>query len=646
MAISKEKRRAQLREAAARYRARHPEEKRNSDKKFRDKTQTARPIIAIDCEGVDVSEDRHELVLVGASTGVMRHSPNGDGFRTEDILDKFFLPLLLDNRGAIFVSFGFDYDARMIFRDVSALQWEAIKLKSKPVRVMDGKYRVTWTKNQLSITFLKVAGRPCITIYDMIDFFGGTFVSAIEKYIAPGFDENAQQDFEKVIEGKKVRGSLTLDEFDYIVDYWWAEIQFMPVLIETLRDSVEKYLDIVVTKWNTATQLTTELLNRHKVSDVMQAAPDWVPVDRAFFGARIEAFYVGRVGQDVWDYDLNGAYGYGLKWLPNLKTGTWVEIPGEEFSWLTDYVPFGIYELEYEHWDVSTVLPQPLPVRRGKALLFPASADTFVWGPEAWLVRNEVRVVRAWVYQDDGSRPLSDLADQLWNTRATMRRDGDPAEKVVKQALARVVGKFCQSFGTETNYFTGQIEREPRYRRLEYAGFLTSFTRARLFEAMQIVVQSGGIIYNCNTDGFTTNIDVGQRLDFIHGFGDDLGQWKAQKYEDLIIVETNMYMLKNTPWAEKQQGKDWVVKKAGYGPGYSITYDEIIEELSRDDIWDREAPMVFRGKRFDAEAMVWGWEYTSRYLGGKGKRIHTRNCGACAEGLRPSDAPHTLTPRL
>lgn len=646
MAVDKDKRRAQNAAAAARYRERHPERRKETVRASKVKEKAVRPIIAIDSEGVDVSDDRHELVLIGASTGDILWETSDEGIPTERILEKLLLPLLLENRSAVFVSFGFDYDIRMILRDVSSLQWEAFKLRRKPMKVCGGKYQVTWTKNQLSITFLKVPGRPCITIYDVIDFFGGTFVSAVEKYLSADFNEEDEIAFERVIAGKADRSTFTLADFDSIREYWWEEIQFLPQLVEKLRDSIEKYLGITLTRWNTATQLTTELLTRHNVLNVMEGAPDWVPVESAFFGARIEAFCVGRVGEEVWDYDLNGAYGYGLKWLPNLRTGKWVEIDGSEFNWTRDYVPFGIYELEYESWDLASVQPQPLPVRRGKAILFPTSVHTHVWGPEAWLVRNEARVIRAWVYQDDGTRPLSALADQLWETRSAMRSSNDPAEKVVKQALARVVGKFCQSFGTETNYFTGEIEKEPRYRRLEYAGFLTSFTRARLFEAMQIVLREGGEVYNCNTDGFTTNRDIGQRLDFIHGFGEELGQWKVKKYEDLIIIETNMYMLKNTPWSRESDGKDWVIKKAGYGPGYKITYEEIMDELSRDDIWDRDAPMVFRGIRFDDERMVWDWEYTARHLGGKGKRIHTRNCGACQAGVRPSDGAHTLTPRF
>lgn len=645
MAVDREKRKAQMREASARYRARHPEAKRATDKAQRDKVRAVRPIIGIDSEGVD-TDNGHQLVLIGASTGDVQMDRDGDGLRTEDILDKFMLPLLLENRNAIFVSYGFDYDVRMIMRDISQLQWEAVKLRRGSVKILGAKYRVTWTKNQLSITFLKIAGRPCITIYDVIDFFGGSFVDSVEKYLGPQFDDADRMAFDKVIAGKARRSTFAVSDFDMIMEYWWEEIQFLPPMMETLRDSVEKYLGITITKWNTATQLTVDMLNRVNALDVMEAAPEWVPVKDAFIGARIEAFSVGHVNEEVWDYDLNGAYGYGLKWLPNLKTGKWIEIDGADFVWTRDYVPFGIYELEWENWDIASVAPQPLPVRRGKAILFPTSVHTVVWGPEAWLVRNEARVLRAWVYVDDGTRPLSSLADTLWETRSAMRSANDPAEKVVKQALARIVGKFCQSFGTETNYFTGEIEKEPRFRRLEYAGFLTSFTRARLFEAMQIVLQEEGAIYNCNTDGFTTNTDIGKRLSLLHGFGDELGQWKVRKYEDLIIVETNMYMLKNTPWQVGVDGKEWVVKKAGYGPGYKITYEEIMVELSREDVWDKESPMIFTGVRFDDEEMVWTTEYTARHLGGKGKRIHTGNCSACARGLAPCDAAHTLTPRF
>lgn len=641
--VDRARRREQNRLAAERYRTRHPERRRASNRAYKQRTQEERPIIAIDSEGVDVSDDSHQLVLIGASTGDIVFREDGSGIETRRIFDKLFLPLLMNNRSAIFVSFGFDYDVRMILRDVSAIQWEAIKLH-KPTKIMDRNYRVTWTKNRFSVTFLKIPGRPCITIYDVIDFVGSTFVQAVEKYLRPNFDVADAETFDKVIEGKERRNKFGVKDFSYILEYWNSEIGFLPWLVETIRDSITKYLGITVTEWDVATQLTKKMLDKHEVLSFMRAAPDVVPVERAFFGARIEPFYVGRIGEEVWDYDINGAYGYALKWLPNLTTGEWVEISGEDFKWDRDYVPFGIYELDYESWDVGSVLPQPLPVRRGSALLFPPSAHTFVWGPEAWLVREDAEVVRAWVYKDDGTRPLAPLADELWSVRMRMRVDGDPAEKVIKQALARVVGKFCQSFGTEIDYFTGEIVRSPKYRRLEYAGFLTSLTRAQLYQAMDVVTREGGQVYNCNTDGFTSNIDIGKRLEELHGFGEGLGQWKARKYEDLIIIETNMYMLKNYPW--HSDDKEWVIKKAGYGPGYKVTIDEIMDELSRDDIWDKDSPMIFTGVQFDDIDMRWITDYKVRHFGGKGKRIHTGNCSACADGLAPSDAPHTLTPRF
>jgi hypothetical protein len=630
----------------AAYRRAHPDRVRAVDAKRRQEDRENRPFVVIDFEGVN-TDNGHQLVLIGAHPGnnevedwdflYLDSEKTGEGFSTEFILEQLLLRLKLDVPNGIFISYGFKYDIAMMFRDLTQYQWKAIKL-GETRTVMNGRYRVTMRDYRISIKFLKEKGKPCITIYDVMDFFGGTMVDAVETYLSDLFDEEQRRQFEKVCSGKERRGEFTLDDIEEIEEYWIAENYFLPWLVREVQGSIYRELGIYLVEWDSPTQITSKVLEKYEVKKYMAPVPDWVPVDKAFFGGRIESFYAGHVGSEepLWDYDIGGAYGYGLKFLPDLTDGEWALVDGEGFDWYNDYVPFGIYEVEYECWDSSSSLPQPLPERRGDSVVYPTSTHTWVWGPEAFMVRKEIKLIRAWIYKSPSQCPLGRIADELWNARIRLRRQGDPAEKVIKQGLARMFGKFCQNQGTEIDPLSGEVIKYPPYRNLAYAGFLTSLTRARVYEAVRQSLILGGRVYNISTDGFTTSADIGNWLDGRHGYGNELGEWKAKRYNDMVLVETNMYMVQD-------RSGDWVIKKAGYGVGYKVSFKEVMRQMARADVW--ETPLMFPGIVFEDESLEWVTVTRERMLGGKGKRLHTRNCIACSNGLSPCDAPHTLTLR-
>lgn len=280
-------------------------------------------------------------------------------------------------------------------------------------------------------------------------------------------------------------------------------------------------------------------------------------------------------------------------------------------------------------------VPYPLFYRDEKACIhYPPVLEGWYWAPEVANIAGwpECEILDGWVYEDDGSYPFAWVAD-IYRTRQEWKEIGNPAEKALKLLLNSLYGKMAQRVGWNEKNRTA-----PKYHQIEWAGWVTSFTRAKLYRAM---LEAGQDLVAVETDAvFSTRklaVDVGT----------ELGDWEETQYDELIYLQSGFRFMR--------QGDEWKEKFRGFDKG-SIHLDDVIAYLRDIDFTDSRVPPAFVGEttRFigmgaafmSKNAERWRvWETTSRELrlGSDGKRVHiSAFCTACQNGISPYDGFHQL----
>jgi hypothetical protein len=119
---------------------------------------------------------------------------------------------------------------------------------------------------------------------------------------------------------------------------------------------------------------------------------------------------------------------------------------------------------------------------------------------------------------------LSEYVQHLWNARQELADRQDPAARIMKLALTTISGKFGSG--------------QKRYNRPDLMWYIRNTAVQKFYDAMNMVLEQGGMIYRWNTDGFVANM----RIDNLDE-GPDLGQWRIREYPDLTILGQNIFWM-------------------------------------------------------------------------------------------------------
>jgi hypothetical protein len=225
--------------------------------------------------------------------------------------------------------------------------------------------------------------------------------------------------------------------------------------------------------------------------------------------------------------------------------------------------------------------------------------------------------------------------EDVYYDRLEMKRQGNALERVLKLEINSLYGKFAQRAG-----WFQPGDRIPSYHQLEWAGHITSATRAKLFRAYS---QRPNNVFSFETDAlFTTS-----QLDL--PIGDKLGEWTEIVYRDILYIQSGFY------FAHGIDGK-LTEKYRGFDKG-SIKFDEVIgwlDKLDPTNPFSRTGPKLFGpSKRFvglkraiqTRRKDYWrSWETTTREIsiGNDGKRRHQPGCPGCRRGIKWSEGMHYL----
>lgn len=584
------------------------------------KHSATRPFVGWDGEGITYEGNKAQsYVLFGASTGDRISKPD---LSTIDCLN-LMLSVEVQHPDAIHVGFAFQYDVNMILRDLSRkyllrlyhthkCTWKGYRLEYRPGKWINVRY-----------------GSTTMRLFDVWGFFQSSFVTACEKFL--GKDD---PELDGIRKGKAARQSFTYDQLEtFIVPYWEGELRLLVRLMDSLRDDLTD-AGLPVASWHGPGAVANTVFRQHDISSHMNSEiPKEVnrAAQYAYAGGRFELFQAGHYPGTVWQYDINSAYPTAISQLLSLQAATW--------RYVKRFIPgsFGVWHIRYnDKRNVRHSFSAPNPLFYRDILgnvSYPQLVEGWYWTPEAALVDPE-QIDGGWIATGtETTRPFA-FVEEMYDRRQQWKSYGKSAEKALKLALNSLYGKMAQRTGWQQ-----EGDPLPKWHQLEWAGFVTSTTRATLWEAMTVLSTeqqrtNPSLIIATETDAvFST-----QPLPLPIGKG--LGQWEVTEYKWLTYLQNGLY------YGETKDGT-LIEKYRGFDKG-SLPYEKVAAWLAdpSEPLFGMTTRFIGLGLALHTKAVWRSWSTDKRALrfGGGGKRAHVpAMCAACKQGVSLAEGLHPLT---
>lgn len=480
--------------------------------------------IALDGEGESIGEfqkftvgkdgktyfaKEHIYTMLAASSGESLFN-GGARLETFSCLD-FLCDMADEHPKAIFVIFAGSYDINhmlMYGLDKQVLlrisRGETVELTKDDVKYsIEYRARKSLTiKRGLSFIsamdkktgkgYFKAKWQSRIVIWDVFGFFQESFVVVIEKWLGKDWPH-----YELIKDMKMRRGDFANVEQSVINNYNAAELESLVAIMQKVRDAVDG-LELQCRRWDGAGSIAAAIMRKHDVKQFKKitAKELELPVRTAYAGGRIEVCKIGQHRGKVYDYDVNSAYPFVMVALPCLAHGDWVYGESDPPSGFT---------LVHCRFDFSDDMPfYPLFYRTEKMQIsFPQQGEGWYWWPEfeaAQQMPGHIEIIEWWHFKPScNHKPFHWIPDYYKTRQEWVKRPTEEwqkgGEKIIKLGLNSLYGKTAQQIGGKTN-------EPPAYHQLEWAGYITSKTRARLFTA---AISDPDAIIGFATDGiFTT----------------------------------------------------------------------------------------------------------------------------------------------
>lgn len=482
------------------------------------------PFVAWDGEGYTTSRGHHRYWLLGTSDGAELESRQG-------LATRAALPWIGAQLGrrsdAIHVAFSFSYDVNMLLRDVPRATLARIHAGE---RVRVGLATVQYqSRKRLSVTthdFDAETGEWRDTggvIWDVWGFFQSSFVKALASYSVLGADERA-----RIAEMKAVRRTFSWEHREEVRDYMQRELAALVQLMDRVR-AYARDAGIWLARWDGAGAVASALLKREVVKPhkARSSAAIETAARHAYFGGRIEAVHYGHTAEMIHQYDLRSAYPAALQRVPSLAGATWRnDGPG-----IGD--DFALARVRW-HFTHGEVLPLPWRAETG-AIFYPSIGEGWVWWPEldaarsllaAGAIGGRIDVLDAWTCDPASDVKPFAFVPQLYQQRAEWKAQGRGAEKMLKLGLNSLYGKTAQHVG-------GRGSDPPTWHQLEWAGYVTSRTRAALLTASLPAILSGDLVMYATDAVFSM-----RPLPLPDG---GLGTWEHAEHEGATVVQSGVY---------------------------------------------------------------------------------------------------------
>lgn len=578
----------------------------------------------------------------GRQNYVLFGNSNGDYITDVELHTKQMLAFIIQQGKkyphAFHVAFAFDYDVNMILRNMNPEQFRTLRRKGS---VLYGNYRIEhiphkWFQVTLYGSLFATNRRDKVTvrIADMFGFFQCSFLKAITSYLS-GYPILEQLGI--IEKGKKNRSQFSVRDMASIIQYWQVEGEAGRLLAERLREYLYD-VGLTVSQWHGPGVLANWAYKKHNIREhKSDCGPEVYDAARyAYAGGRFERFQIGRF-QNGWGIDINSAYPFGISRLPSLAEGSWQYRTSISTN---SIVEFGLYHVRLTG---SPIAQKASPLFHRDAagnISYPWVTDGWYWSPEVALLRGmpNVEIVEGFEYTDWETRPFAFVND-IYEQRRQMKTMGIGAQIALKLLLNSLYGKQAQRVGWQR---TGG---PPTWHQLEWAGYVTSATRAKLFTVMRRIPKHKLIAVE--TDGIYTTMDPAE-LGIVDS--KELGGWEVTPFDEIRYVQSGMYARgANGKWETKYRGLDansinaWTLRKhlerllpnTSDWPTLSGPTTRFVGY--RQALWRQEMGMG------PMKVHLCKWETDTKDLsaGSAGKRVHSAKlCAACSQNATAWESPH------
>lgn len=558
--------------------------------------------IGVDGEGVTDETDsivlpngervgKHEYVLLASSEGNYIENYQ-HGLDTESCLD--FL-LQQAHKQTVVVGFYFSYDVNMMLRDIDGYTlakiwaghlwtWRApsgrlYRFKMIPNRLLEisrGYWNETTWKQEKRVQ-----------VWDTSAFFQTSFVKSLARW-----DVAEQAIIDRIADMKNQRGIFTVKQVEQIREYCIDECRLLVRMMEKVQDALLS-VDIHLSSWYGAGAIANALLRDKHANNVMTDDDAINELGKlAYYGGRIETFAIGIHDATSWEYDIRSAYPNEIAQLPDTSNAALIIYD----AWQDDN-PHSMWHIRWCVEPGKHAWLAPFPFRKDKRIYWPTMGEG--WYHYKEIVQGIKTCQAQGIWYDilegiglqcqNSSLPFS-WFEQLYEWRAQLKADGNPAENVLKLGYNAGYGKFAQSQAHG---------RKPRYQNYWLAGAVTAGCRARVAEMALKAGQDS--VLAIATDAVIVrdripDIDIGTRL----------GQWDEIEIEPgLLLVQPGVYMTPSrsivhtrgfaaasmiydefaTTWTEQGIGSYVSIPETRFiGLGYALSTGHV------DDWWRRWIP--------------------------------------------------------
>jgi len=502
-----------------------------SGKSFR-KFSRAR-VLAWDGEGFERSDGSQAYGLLMNSQ--QRELCETDGLHTLDALR--FLAAESERMGRTFyhVGFGISYDVNMLLADVPRAKVERIARGENTL--LGGRFLVRfvpakslWLKDRRSSTSM--------TWYDIYGFHQRSFLAAAESMLGA-----SDPRINVVRAGKAERGSFRPSDLKRVRSYCATELAITVEMAEHTLSALRQ-VELMPHRLDGAGAIAAAMLRKYGIRSYMGATPDAVHTAStfAYAGGRSEMLQFGYDIDGGKRGDMRSAYPSAHLECPCLRKsdGSWRRVKHGDFR-----EPFALARIEWNFEQFPTedswLLPFHFRTRAGH-IYYPWHGENWVWRPELDEAlrypkfRDHTTILDGWEWVGRCSHRPFEFIRNVYAERQRLKRDGDHAELALKLGLNSLYGKTAQHVG-------GTVDRPPPFHQLEWAGYITSRTRARLFRAARRTGRLGTIALM--TDGLLAKSDT---LDLPDRVGSSLGEWEVTPWDRLVSAQAGVYFFTDGPF--------------------------------------------------------------------------------------------------
>jgi hypothetical protein len=490
--------------------------------------------------GIAIAETIEEQAYVLLANSNGEHLYDNDGIGTVEAFD-FLLAGALSHPRAIHCLYAGGYDCAMILKDLS--RWQLKNLHNGEwVRYRE--YKIQYRPGRslfICRTHPDESRRESVTIYDVFGFFNTAFIKALDRW-CPNHPDRAL-----IAHGKSERGQFRHEDKQFLIEYNAAELRAFADLMKAFHTAL-KETGCVLARWDGPGALAAAMMRKHDVHSHMarrtitldtgvkhdiETVPAFVrPASRpATAGGRNECLKIGNHQDDVWRGDINSAYPADLRDVPSLAGGGWERHHSEP----SELQRFALYHLT---WDRDNDHPiHPFFYRDPQShISFPSAGEGWYWGPEVIAaVKHDPTgiAILEWIefHPANDERPFAFIEAEA-ERKLRYRQEGHGAEMPIKLSLNSLYGKTAQQVGGR--YTPDGRLLLPRYFQPEWAGYVTSSCRARVYDT---AMHDPDSIIQIATDG----IYATRPLPVPEGVG--LGEWRTDVVPWMISVQSGVYFV-------------------------------------------------------------------------------------------------------